>query len=115
MIQSIMFALVLSMAPAKADPVDNARKAFNNCMIEVHNKSVGEKMSVSAFRDAADTACTTEKSTYHDLIVKQELGYKSKPADAEQFAKEEVQAVIDYVTSAYSDNVEAGAKMTPEK
>jgi hypothetical protein len=114
MMMSMMMAMALSMAPAK-DPVDNARRTFNNCLIELHNKAVGDKMSSSAFNDAVNAACTVEKTAYHDLIVRAELGYKSKPADAEQFAKEEVQAVIDYVTSNFSENTASGAKMSPEK
>jgi hypothetical protein len=114
MMISMIMAMALSMAPAK-DPVDNARRTFNNCLIEIHNKSVGDKMSASAFRDAVNAGCTAEKASYHDLIVKAELGYKSKPADAEQFAKEEVQSVIDYVNSNFSENIETGARMTPEK
>jgi hypothetical protein len=115
MVPTILMAIAMSMAPAKADPVDNARKAFSNCIMELHNKSVGDKMSTSAFRDAANSACTTEKTTFHNLIVKAEIGYKSKPADAEQYAKEEVQTVIDNIISAFGDNVESGAKLTLEK
>jgi hypothetical protein len=114
MMMSMIMAMALSMAPAK-DPVDNARRSFNNCLIELHNKAVGDKMSASAFNDAVNAACPAEKTAYHDLIVKAELGYKSKPADAEQFAKEEVQSVIDYVTSNFSENAATGAKMSPEK
>jgi hypothetical protein len=114
MITTLIMAMALSMAPAK-DPVDTARKAFNNCLIEIHNKSVGEKMSVGDFRKAIEGGCAAEKTAYHDLIVKAELGYKSKPADAEQFASEEVQSVLDYVTSAFGENVDNGAKMSPEK
>jgi hypothetical protein len=115
MIQNVLLVMALTMAPAKADPVDKARKAYNNCLIETHNKAVDEKKSASAFRDAIGSACPTEKTAYHDLIVKAELGYKSKPADAEQFANEEVQAVIDYITGAFGENIDSGAKMTAEK
>jgi hypothetical protein len=114
MIMSMVMAMALSMAPTK-DPVDNARKAYNNCLIELHNKAVDDKMSVTAFRDAAAAGCSAEKTSYHNLIVKAELGYKSKPADAEKYASEEVQAVIDYVTSGFGENVEKSAKLTPEK
>lgn len=112
---SMVLAMALSMAPAKADPVDNARKNFNNCLIEIHNKAVGDKQSASAFKDSLTAACVAERTAYRDLIIKAERGYGSKQAEAEKFADEEVQAIADYVTGAYGENVENGARMSPEK
>ncbi|MFM2411454.1 MAG: hypothetical protein RL481_2282, partial [Pseudomonadota bacterium] len=48
-------------------------------------------------------------------IVKAEKGYGSKQADAEQYANEEIQAVIDSITSAFGENVSNGARLQPEK
>lgn len=106
---------MLSMAAMKADPLDNARKAFNNCMIEAHNTAVGEKSSPSAFLKTTETACTTERTTYRDIMVKAERGYGSSLKEAEKFADEEVQMIIDSIVSSFNENVENGAKLTPEK
>ena len=46
---TLIATALLSMAAMKGDAVDNARKAFNNCMIEVHNVAVSEKVTPSAF------------------------------------------------------------------
>ena len=115
MIISVALAMALSMAPAKADPVDIARKAFNNCLIETHNKGVTEQMSLAAFNDNMKTACADQKAAYHDLIVKSERGYGSKPAEAEAYANDEVQLIVDSVTSAFADNVESKGQLIPEK
>ncbi len=104
MMMSMVLAMALSMAPAKADPVDNARKAFNNCLIEIHNKAVGDKQSTSALKDSLAAACVTERTNYRELIIKAERGYGSKQAEAEKFADEEVQAIADYVLNAYGEN-----------
>ena len=106
---------MLSMAAMKADPLDNARKAFNNCMIEAHNTAVGEKASPSAFLKTTETACSTERTTYRDIMVKAERGYGSSLKEAEKFADEEVQMIIDSIVSSFNENVENGAKLTPEK
>lgn len=106
---------MLSMAAMKADPLDNARKAFNNCMIEAHNTAVGEKASPSAFLKTTETACTTERTSYRDIMVKAERGYGSSLKEAEKFADEEVQMIIDSIVSSFNENVESGAKLTPEK
>lgn len=112
---TLVAAMMLSMAAQKADPMDNARKAFNNCMIETHNKAVGEKASPSDFVKTAEGACTTERTTYRDILVRAERGYGSSQKDAEKFADEEVQMIVDSVVSSFNENVESGAKMTPEK
>ncbi len=112
---STVIAMALSMAAAKADPVDNARKAYSNCLIGLHNKSVSDKVSASDFNGAVSSGCATEKTVYRDLIIKAERGYGTKAADAEKYANEEAQSVIDMITNAFSENAESGAKMTPEK
>jgi hypothetical protein len=115
MMMSIMMAMVLSMAPAKADPIDVARKAFNNCLVEVHNTGVSDKMSASKFNETIAAACTEQRTNYRNLVYKAELGYGSKAAEASQFADEETQTIVDSVTSAFGDNVDSGAKLQPEK
>ena len=112
---TLVAATMLSMAAMKADPMDNARKAFNNCMIETHNKGVEEKLSPSSFTKAADEACLPERTAYRDVLIKSERSYGSSQKDAEKFASEEVQMIVDSVVSSFNENVENGAKLTPEK
>mgnify|MGYP000846153124 FL=1 len=112
---TLVAATMLSMAAMKADPMDNARKAFNNCMIETHNKGITEKMSPSSFTKAPDEACMTERTVYRDILIKSERSYGSSQKDAEKFASEEVQMIVDSVVSSFNENVENGAKLTPEK
>jgi hypothetical protein len=112
---TLVAATMLSMAAMKADPMDNARKAFNNCMIETHNKGVTDKLSPSSFTKAADEACMPERTAYRDVLIKSERSYGSSQKDAEKFASEEVQMIVDSVVSSFNENVENGAKLTPEK
>ena len=112
---TLVAATMLSMVALKVDPIDNARKAYNNCMIEVHNAAVGEKASPSAFIKSAETSCPTERTAYHDILVKSERSFGSSAKDAEQFANEEVQGLVDSIVSAFNENLESGAKMTAEK
>lgn len=112
---TIVAATMLSMAAMKADPMNDARKAFNNCMIETHNKAVGEKITPSDFLKAAEAACMPERTAYHNMMVKAERGYGSSAKDAEQFASEEVQMMIDGIVSSFNENAESGAKLSPEK
>jgi hypothetical protein len=115
MITGLAMAMALNMAAMKGDPQDNARKALNNCLVKEHNDAVEAKKSASDFNDQVAAACTETRKTYFDLVVRAELGFKSKQADAEQYAKEEIQAVVDSITTAFGDNVSTGAKLQPEK
>jgi hypothetical protein len=112
---TIIATALLSMAAMKGDAMDNARKAYNNCMIEVHNVAVTEKASPSAFIQTSDAACPTERAAYKAILVKSERSYGSSQAEAEKFAAEEIQMLIDSVVTSFNENVENGAKLTPEK
>ena len=112
---TIIATALLSMAAMKGDAMDNARKAYNNCMIEVHNVAVTEKASPSAFIQTSDAACPTERAAYKAILVKSERSYGSSQAEAEKFAAEEIQMLIDSVVTSFNENVDNGAKMTPEK
>jgi hypothetical protein len=103
------------MAAMKGDAMDNARKAFNNCMIETHNTAVGEKASPSDFIKTSDAACPTERAAYKEILVKSERSYGSSVAAAEKFAAEEIQMIVDSIVTSFNENVENGAKLTPEK
>ena len=112
---TLIATALLSMAAMKGDAVDNARKAFNNCMIEVHNVAVSEKLTPSAFIKKSDEACPTERAAYKAILVKAERSYGSSLADAEKFAAEEIQMLVDSVVTSFNENVEGGSKLTPEK
>ena len=112
---TIIATTLLSMAAMKGDPMDNARKAFNNCMIEVHNVAVAEKAAPSAFIQTSDAACPTERAAYKAILVKSERSYGSSLAEAEKFAAEEIQMLVDSVVTSFNENIESGAKLTPEK
>jgi hypothetical protein len=112
---TLVAATMLAMAAQKADPLNMARKAYNNCMIETHNKGVSDKASPSDFLKTAEAACPTERSTYHGMLVRAERGYGSSQKDAEQFANEEVQMMVDGIVSAFNENADSGAKLSPEK
>lgn len=112
---SLVAATLLSMAAMKGDAMDNARKAFNNCMIETHNTAVGEKASPSDFIKTSDAACPTERAAYKEILIKSERSYGSSMADAEKFASEEIQMIVDSIVTSFNENVENGAKLTPEK
>lgn len=112
---TVIATALLSMATMNGDAMDTARKVFNNCMIEVHNTAVGAKASPSSFIQTSDAACTTERAAYKAVLVKSERSYGSSQTEAEKFASEEIQMIVDSIVASFNENVENGAKLTPEK
>jgi hypothetical protein len=84
-------------------------------MVEVHNKAMEAKSSPSEFNKVAQGACMPERTTYHDIIAKGERGFGSSAKEADQYANEEVQSIVDSITSAFGQNSEKGSTMVPEK
>jgi hypothetical protein len=115
MIMSLALAMALNMAAAKADPVDDARKAFNNCLINTHNEAVKAKKSASDFNGEIQQACADQKTAYSTVLIKSERSYGSSQKDAEKYAGEEVQMIIDGVTSSFGENAKDGRTLTEEK
>ncbi len=96
----LTFALAMSMAAGKADPQDEARKAFFNCLVELSVENLDKDTSVSDYTKLAQEACVDKKTVYHDIIAKAERAY-SKPAEADKYANEEVQMIVDASTRDY--------------
>lgn len=115
MITGIALAMAMNMASMNADAQEMARKALNNCFAKEHNIAVGEKKSGAAFNEQLAASCAEERKVFFDLIVKAELSYKAKRPEAEQFANEEIQSIVDAITAAFSENVGTGAKLEMEK
>lgn len=115
MIMSLALAMALNMAAMKGDALDTARKDFNNCLIREHNEAVKVKKSGSEFNELIQKACLTERQSYFDMLVKSEKGFGSKQAEAEQYANEEIQMMIDGTTSAFGENASSGGQLAEEK
>jgi hypothetical protein len=48
-------------------------------------------------------------------LAKSERSFGSSQAEAEKFAAEEIQMLVDSIVTSFNENVENGAKLTPEK
>ena len=108
-------AIFLSMAASAGDPVDDARKAFNNCLITAHNEAIKAKTSLSSFRKSTEDMCTAEKTSYYNTITKNDMASGSSASEAKEYAQEEVTMMIEGIKSAYAENIDANATLTLEK
>lgn len=110
----LALALAMSMAAGKADPQDVARKTFFNCLVDLSVENLDKDVSASDYTKLAQEACTDKKTLYHDIIAKAERAY-SKPAEADKYANEEVQMIIDASTRDYGTFRQDKARPVKEK
>jgi hypothetical protein len=111
---ALTFALAMNMAAPKADPQDDARKVFFNCLVELSIENLEKDVSVSDYTKLAQDSCVEKKKLYNDIIAKAERAY-SKPAEADKFAAEEVQNIIDGVTRDYGQFKQDKTRPVKEK
>ncbi len=108
-------AIFLGLAAMTADPIEASRKAYSNCLREFHNTSVVDKISISDFREKIKLACETERTAYQSTLVRSERSFGASVKEAEAYAAEELQIVIDVISTAFADNAGEGAKLLPER
>lgn len=107
---SLTVLIAMAMTMAAADPVDMARKDFNDCLTKFTNESLDAKKPQSDFTKEAETACTAEKTKLIELMIKAEMQYGGKKAEAESYANEETQMMIDSYVGTYGDYLSSNTR-----
>ncbi|NJM49963.1 MAG: hypothetical protein HC843_03025 [Sphingomonadales bacterium] len=100
---------------AAGNTLDDARKEYNNCLVELHNENVEAKTSASGFRKIADEGCAEERKKYTSIMIAEEKRYGSNQAEATDYANEEADGVAAYIKSAFAENADKGIKLVPEQ
>lgn len=100
---SLTLTIAMAMAMAQGDPVEAARKGFNDCLVKFTNESLDAKKDQSAFTKESSEACPAEKTKLIEAMVKSEMQYGGKKAEAESYAGEETQMIIDSYVGSYGD------------
>lgn len=85
----------LMMTAYAADRMEDARDSYNNCMIDQLLQHLDRKDSKKIFANATKTMCDKQRNTFHTIVVKDERGYGSSEAEANAYADEEVQGLLD--------------------
>lgn len=111
---SVMVATMLAMA-AK-DPLEAPRKAYYNCLVDIHNQDAKDKKTVEEFTADATAACPTEKQAFSDAVYKSEnpTNKKSLDADAKERADQEVGWVIEGLVDSFTGAREEGGQLSKQ-
>lgn len=107
---SLTLFLALAMSMAQGDPVETARKSLNACLTTYTNEALDAKTPPGEFTKAASTACTTEKSAFVEALVKSEMQYGGKKTEAESYASEEAQMIVDSYVGSYGDYLSSSTR-----
>lgn len=100
---SLTLMVAMAMAMTQGDPVETARKGFNECLVKFTNESLDAKKGQSDFTKESATACPAEKTKLIEAMVKSEMQYGGNKAEAESYANEETQMMIDSYVGSYGD------------
>lgn len=104
---ALIVAMAMSMA---ADPVESARTGYNECLTKFTNESLDAKKEPPAFTKEVGDACATEKGALIAAMVKAEMQYGGKKAEAESYANEETQMIIDSYVGSYGDYLSSNTR-----
>lgn len=107
---SLTLIVAMAMSMAQGDPVDSARKSFNACLTKFTNESLDAKKSPSEFTKESATACADDKTKLVEAMIKSEMQYGGKRAEAEAYAAEESQMIIDSYVGSYGDYLSSNTR-----
>ncbi|MFN3819736.1 hypothetical protein [Blastomonas sp.] len=105
---TLFFAMAMSMA--QGDPVESARAGYNACLTTYTNEALEAKKTPAEFTKAVGGACATEKTKLLEAMVKSEMQYGGKKADAESYAAEETQMIVDSYVGSYGDYLSSNTR-----
>ncbi|MEM1131685.1 MAG: hypothetical protein AAGH53_01985 [Pseudomonadota bacterium] len=109
----LITALTLMVAAQAAD-ADALRKAYSNCMVDVTIENLDNKVKERAFRNVAKDACPAERAAYIEAIVKDEMEYDATQEEAQKYATEEADGIIEAMAGGYGDMVASNTRPSKE-
>ncbi|GGB69301.1 hypothetical protein [Blastomonas aquatica] len=107
---SLTLIVAMAMTMAQGDPVDGARASFNACLTKFTNESLDAKKTPSEFAKESASACAPEKTALVNAMIKSEMQYGGQQAEAESYAGEETQMIIDSYVGSYGDYLSSNSR-----
>lgn len=84
---STMLAMTLAATAAQADPVNDARRAYSDCMRGFMRTSLQQRMEPAAFETALNAQCTERAAAYREALIRRDARNGGGRARAEQDAE----------------------------
>lgn len=99
----MIIATALFLLTAQSGGADKARVQLANCVAKTTIEHLEKKTPKPVFEDAARSACTKQKENYMELLKADEMKFGASQSEAQEYAKEEADNVVDSFISAYDD------------
>ena len=96
----------LLLVAAQSGNIEKGRVQLTNCVAKMTIEHLGKKTPRPLFEDAARSACTKEKEKYMALVKADEQQFGASESEAQEYAKEEADNVVESFVSAYEDYLE---------
>lgn len=105
---SSLIALTAAMAAMQADPVNNARRAYADCLRSYMRAQLEQRTEPAAFESALATQCTDRAAAYSAALVQRDSRVGGSRARAEEDARMAMEdmrtTTIEYYSEYYSTN-----------
>ncbi len=115
MIAFLSMALFSTVSAATIADAETTRVAYSNCLVEFTIAQLDEKTGTSAFKKAASTACTSERTAMIATIKKDELEFGSSESEATSFATEEADGVLLSFTDSFAGFASSNTRPVKEE
>jgi hypothetical protein len=105
---STIFAMSAAAAAMQADPVNNARRAYNDCLRSYMRAQLEQRVEPSAFETALSGQCADRAAAFTAALVQRDARTGGSRARAEEDARmtmEDMRATTsEYYTDYHSTN-----------
>ena len=113
MFVTLSVAAMLSMAAGAGDAMENARTVYGDCITENTITHLGQKTGEKDFSKVLKSVCQDEQKAFFDAVVASEMSDGASKKEASDYAKEEVELMIEDSVVEYVEHLEANT--TPVK
>lgn len=103
---STMLAMTLAATAAQADPVNDARRAYSECMRNFMRTSLQQRMEPTAFETALEGQCTDRAVSYREAMIRRDQRTGGGRARAEEDANTTIQYTKENTLEYYRDYYE---------
>lgn len=111
---TISFAIIAMLTTAQADPMDEARIEYSNCIVRVMNEKLEADASKKSFQDAAKETCSAERQAFTKLVAASEKEYGSDDTEANTYAEEEATNILNGWSTSFDGHKAAKTRAVEE-
>lgn len=103
-------AAMLVMASSPAEDFELSHATYSDCIEENLVSHINNNADENEYNNSLSKVCQTEQKEYFTAVVKYQRSEGATEAEANEYAEEEIQMILDDSTSSYAERVENGTQ-----